>query len=101
MDYCKLAETITERTKVIIPVDIGGVMCNYEKIFAAVESRKNLYKPGSRIQKLFDRPIVMSDAAHSFGASWCGKQPEDVADFTPFSLHDDKFRTGYYRAKTA
>lgn len=99
MDYYKLVDAITERTKVIIPVDIGGVMCNYEKIFAAVENRKNLYKPGSKIQNLFDRPIVMSDAVHSFGAPWCEKESGDIADFTPFSLHEGKFYTGLYAAK--
>lgn len=101
MDYEKLTDAITERTKVVIPVDIGGVMCDYDRVFAAVNSKKNIYRPNSEIQRLFDRPIVMADAAHSFGARWHGKVSGQAADFTTFSLHDDKFYTGHYRAKTA
>lgn len=87
MDYEMMAEAVTERTKVIIPVDIGGVICNYEKIFAAVESRKNLYRAGNSLQEMFERPIIMSDAAHSFGASRYGKRAGAIADFTCFSFH--------------
>lgn len=87
MDYEKLAEAITEKTKVIIPVDLGGVMCDYEKLFAAIESKKHRYHPINDVQKLFDRVIVMADAAHSFGASYHGKRSGAVADFTCFSFH--------------
>lgn len=87
IDYDKLAAAITEKTKVIIPVDIGGVMVDYDKVFAAVESKKHLYHPSKGIQALFDRPIVMADAAHSFGASYHGKRSGAVADFTNFSFH--------------
>lgn len=87
MDYDKLKDAITERTKVVIPVDIGGVMCDYDKVFAAIESKKHLYQPKSRIQALFDRPIVMADAAHSFGASYHGKKSGAVADFSCYSFH--------------
>lgn len=88
IDYNKLADAITERTKVIIPVDIGGVMVDYDKVFAAVESKKNLYHPSeNKYQSLFDRPIVMADAAHSFGSSRHGKMSGSVADFTCFSFH--------------
>ena len=87
IDYGKLADAITERTKVVIPVDIGGVMVDYDKVFAAVESKKHLYHPNNDIQALFDRPIVMADAAHSFGASYHGKKSGAVADFTSFSFH--------------
>jgi len=87
MDYEKLANAITEHTKVVIPVDIGGVMCDYEKVFAALESKKHLYKPESPMQQLFGRPIVMADAAHSFGALRHGKRSGAIADFTVFSFH--------------
>jgi dTDP-4-amino-4,6-dideoxygalactose transaminase len=87
MDYQKLADAITERTKVIIPVDIGGVMCDYDKVFAAAESKKCLYKPANAIQSLFGRPIIMADAAHSFGATYHGKKSGAVADFSCYSFH--------------
>ncbi|NCB43006.1 MAG: DegT/DnrJ/EryC1/StrS aminotransferase family protein [Clostridia bacterium] len=88
MDYDKLADAITERTKVIIPVDIGGVMCDYDKVYAAAESKKALFNPADgSLQELFDRAIVMADAAHSFGSSLCGKKAGAVADFTTFSFH--------------
>jgi dTDP-4-amino-4,6-dideoxygalactose transaminase len=87
LDYKKLAEAITEKTKVIIPVDIGGVMVDYDKVFAAVESKKSLYHPNNEMQAVFYRPVVLADAAHSFGASYHGKKSGEVADFTCFSFH--------------
>lgn len=87
LDYSELADTITENTKVIIPVDLGGVVCNYDKIFAAVESKKHLFKPVNKIQEAVGRVIVMADAAHSFGAQWHGKMCGEIADFTSFSFH--------------
>lgn len=87
IDCEKLADAITERTKVVIPVDIGGLMCDYDAIFAAVESKKHLYHPAAPLQKLYDRVIVMADAAHSFGASYHGKKSGCFADFTTFSFH--------------
>lgn len=87
MDYSKLAEAITEKTKVIIPVDIAGRMCDYEKIYQVVNNKKSLFKPNSEIQKLFNRIIVMADAAHAFGAERFGKKCGQVADFTSFSFH--------------
>lgn len=87
MDYEKLADAITERTKVIIPVDIAGKMCDYDKIFEAVESKKELFKADNEIQSLFNRVIVMADAAHAFGAERKGKRCGQVADFTCFSFH--------------
>ena len=87
MDYDKLAEAITEKTKVIIPVDLGGVVCDYDKIFAAVESKKQLFKPANDIQAAFGRVIVLADAAHAFGAKWHGKMCGSIADFTSFSFH--------------
>ena len=87
MDYDKLADAITERTKVIIPVDLAGIICDYEKVYAAVESKKHLFKPANDIQKAFGRVIVMADAAHAFGAKQNGKMCGEIADFTSFSFH--------------
>ena len=87
MDYDHLANAITEKTKVIIPVDLGGVVCDYDKIFAAVESKKHLFKPANDIQAAFGRVIVLADAAHAFGAKWHGKMCGSIADFTSFSFH--------------
>jgi len=87
MDYSKLADAITERTKAIIPVDIAGVMCNYEKIFEAVNSKKELFRANSKIQSLFNRVIVIADSAHGFGAKQNGFMSGQAADFTCFSFH--------------
>lgn len=87
MDYGKLVDAITSRTKVITPVDLGGVMCNYDRIFEIVEQKKNLFQANNDIQKAFGRIIVMSDAAHAFGAQRHGKMCGEVADFTSFSFH--------------
>ncbi|MCQ6534403.1 DegT/DnrJ/EryC1/StrS family aminotransferase [Bacillus mycoides] len=87
MDYEKLAEAITEKTKVIIPVDIAGKMCDYDTIYKVVESKKELFKPNNDIQSLFNRVIVMTDAAHAFGAERNGMKCGQVADFTCYSFH--------------
>ncbi len=87
MDYKKLATSITPRTKAVIPVDIGGAMCDYNKIFEILESKKNLFKPSNKIQESIGRVIVLADAAHSFGAEQNGKKSGNVADFTSFSFH--------------
>lgn len=88
MDYQKVSEAITERTKAIIPVDIGGVMCDYDRLYEALESKKSLYHPSdNKYQKLYDRPIIIDDAAHSFGATYHGKRCGTVADITCFSFH--------------
>lgn len=87
MDYSKLADAITEKTKVVIPVDLAGVICDYDKVFAAVESKKYLFKPSNDIQKAFGRVIVLADAAHAFGAKRNGKMCGEIADFTSFSFH--------------
>ena len=87
MDYSRLADAITERTKVVIPVDLGGVVCDYDQIFAAVESRKQLFRPANDIQAAFGRVIVLADAAHAFGARWHGRMCGSIADFTSFSFH--------------
>ncbi len=87
MDYGQLAEAITERTKMIIPVDIGGKMCDYDAIYNVVESKKELFKANNELQALFNRIIVMADAAHAFGATRKGMNCGQVADFTCFSFH--------------
>lgn len=87
MDYEKLADVITPRTKAIIPVDLGGVMCDYEKIFEVVNSKKSIFKPNNKIQESIGRVIVLADGAHSFGAERGGKKSGSVADFTCFSFH--------------
>ena len=87
MDYDKMAEAITERTKVVIPVDLAGVVCDYDKIFAAVESKKHLFRAANDIQKVYDRVVVLADAAHAFGAKRNGKMCGEIADFTSFSFH--------------
>ncbi len=87
MDYDKLAEAITEHTKVICPVDLGGVVCDYDKVFAAIESKKHLFRPSNEIQKKIGRIIVAADDAHAFGAKWHGKMAGAIADFSSFSFH--------------
>lgn len=87
IDYDGIADAITEKTKAIIPVDIAGVMCDYDRIFEAVECTKHLFNPSNDLQKAFGRVIVVADAAHSIGASYKGKMSGEVADFTTFSFH--------------
>nr|WP_303328317.1 DegT/DnrJ/EryC1/StrS aminotransferase family protein [uncultured Butyricimonas sp.] len=87
MDYDKLTESITKRTKVVIPVDLGGVICDYDRIFSAVESKKQLFCPANDMQKVFGRVVVLADAAHAFGAKRHGKMCGEIADFTSFSFH--------------
>ena len=87
MDYDKLAETVTEHTKVICPVDLGGVVCDFDKVFAIVESKKDLFRPTNAIQKKIGRIIIAADDAHAFGAKWHGKMAGEIADFSSFSFH--------------
>ena len=87
MDYEKLADAITEKTKVIIPIDLGGVPCDYDRIFSIVENKKNLFHPSNDIQKAIGRVVVMADTAHAFGAEWHSKKVGSVADFSNFSFH--------------
>ena len=87
MDYEQVAACINERTKAVIPVDIAGVPCNYEKIFAAVESRRELFHPENEIQKAIGRVAVVADSAHAFGAQWRDQKVGAIADFTAFSFH--------------
>ena len=87
MDYDKLADAITERTKVICPVDLGGIVCDFDKVFAVVEAKKHLFHPANEIQKRIGRIIVAADDAHAFGAQWHGKMAGAIADFSSFSFH--------------
>ena len=87
MDYDKLAEAITEKTKVIIPVDLGGVPCDYDRIFSIVKDKEKMFRPANGIQRAIGRIIVMADAAHAFGAAWHDKPVGSIADFSNFSFH--------------
>lgn len=88
MDYDALENAITEKTKAIIPVDIGGKVCDYDRIFAIVEEKKSLFTPSdNKIQQALGRVAVVADAAHAFGARWHGKMCGEIADFTAFSFH--------------
>ena len=87
MDYDALEKAITEKTKVIIPVDLGGIICDYDKIYEIVNKKKNLFKPENEIQKAFGRIIVCADTAHSFGSSKNGRMAGEIADFSSFSFH--------------
>jgi dTDP-4-amino-4,6-dideoxygalactose transaminase/GNAT superfamily N-acetyltransferase len=87
IDYNEISEKITEKTKVIIPVDIGGVMVNYKKIFKIVKDKKELFKPSNPVQEKFGRILVLSDSAHSFGAVRDGIKAGAYADFSAFSFH--------------
>lgn len=87
MDYDKLASAITNKTKAIICVDIAGVMCDYERIFEIVNSKKHLFTPDGKLQEAIGRICVIADSAHGFGASYKGRPSGSVADFTSFSFH--------------
>ncbi len=87
MDYDAVEKAITPNTKVIIPVDLGGVPCDYDRIFSIVEKKKELFTPSNDIQSKFGRIIVCADTAHAFGSSWHGKPIGSVADFSSFSFH--------------
>lgn len=87
MDYDALEAAINERTKAVIPVDLGGVPCNYDRIFAAVEAKKALFRAASPVQSALERVAVMADTAHSFGASRGGVMTGSLADFSSFSFH--------------
>ena len=93
MDYEKVAEAITEKTKAVVAVDLGGIVADYDKLYAAVESKKDIFKPlegnslGARIQQAKGRVLVFADSAHALGASRHGKMAGEIADFTDFSFH--------------
>ena len=87
MDYDKMADAITEHTKVVCPVDLAGVICDYDKVFQIVEAKKNLFRPANEIQKRLGRIFVAADSAHAVGAQWHGKMAGEIADFSSFSFH--------------
>ena len=87
MDYDQLEKAITEKTKVIVPVDIAGIVANYDRVYEIVEKKKALFKPANALQAKIGRIIVSADCAHSFGANRKGKMAGEIADFSSFSFH--------------
>lgn len=87
MDYDRMEAAITEKTKAVIPVDLGGIPCDYDRIYEAVERKKNLFRPNSEIQKAMGRIAVVADCAHALGAEKNGKMTGALADFSSFSFH--------------
>ena len=87
MDFDQLADAITDKTKAIVPVDLAGIVCDYDKVFAIVESKKHLFRPSNEIQKAIGRIVVAADCAHAFGAQRKGKMAGEIADFSSFSFH--------------
>ena len=87
MDYELMARAINEKTKLIIPVDIAGILCNYDRIYEIIEEKKDLFSPNSDLQEIFNRIIVLADCAHGFGAVRNNKKAGNHADFTCFSFH--------------
>ena len=93
MDYDQMEAAINEKTKAIVAVDLGGIVCDYDRIYQAVENKKSLFTPsgntelGQKIQKKLGRIAVLADSAHALGANWHGKMAGEIADFTGFSFH--------------
>ncbi len=87
MDYEKMEAAINEKTKAIIPVDIAGIMCDYDRVFEAASNKAHLFTPSNDMQEVFSRPIIVSDGAHSLGAQRNGLMSGEAADFTNFSFH--------------
>jgi len=87
MDYGQLEKAITEKTKVIVPVDLAGIVCDYDKVFEIVRAKKDIFRPSNDIQAKLDRIAVAADCAHAFGASRHGKMAGSIADFSSFSFH--------------
>lgn len=87
MDYDAMEAAITEKTKAIVAVDLAGIVCDYDRIYQAVENKKNLFKPASKIQEAMGRVAVLSDCAHGLGATRNGQITGEIADFTSFSFH--------------
>jgi dTDP-4-amino-4,6-dideoxygalactose transaminase len=87
MDYDALESAINEKTKAIIPVDLAGIPCDYDRIFEIIKNKKYLFKPNNEIQSALGRVAVMADTAHAFGAKWHGEMIGSVADFSSFSFH--------------
>ena len=87
INYEELEKAITEKTKAVIPVDLAGIPCDYDRIFSILENKKSLFKPNNEIQKAIGRIAVCADAAHAFGATLNGRKIGSIADFTSFSFH--------------
>lgn len=87
MDYDAMERAITERTKAVVAVDLGGIVCGYDRIFQAVENKKSLFRSDNKVQEAIGRVAVLSDCAHGLGARWHGKMAGEIADFTSFSFH--------------
>ena len=87
MDYEQLEQAITERTKVIMPVDIAGIVADYDRVYEIVERKKNLFRPANALQAKIGRIVVVADCAHAFGAVRKGKMAGAIADFSAFSFH--------------
>ena len=87
MDYDKLAEAITEHTKVIVPVDIAGIVADYDRVYGILEEKRHLFRPDNALQAKIGRVVVSADCAHSFGANRNGKMAGEIADFSSFSFH--------------
>lgn len=87
MDYDAMEEAINEKTKAIVAVDLAGIICDYDRIFQAVENKKNLFKPNGKVQEVLGRVAVVADCAHALGASRNGKMAGEIADFSSFSFH--------------
>lgn len=87
IDYDAVEDAITDKTKVIIPVDLGGVPCDYDKLFDIVERKKSLFRPSNKIQEAIGRISINADTAHAFGAKWHDKMVGSIADFSSFSFH--------------
>lgn len=87
MDYDKLADAINERTKVIVPVDLGGIVADYERVYRIVEEKRHLFRPNNDLQSKIGRITVSADCAHSFGAMRSGRMAGEIADFSSFSFH--------------
>lgn len=87
MDYDAMEDAITENTKAIIPVDLGGVPCDYNRIFSVLERKKHLFTATNEIQRTIGRVAICADTAHAFGAIWHGRMVGSIADFSSFSYH--------------
>jgi dTDP-4-amino-4,6-dideoxygalactose transaminase len=87
MDYDAIEASITGKTKAVIPVDLGGMVCDYDRIFEIVENKKHLFKPSNEIQEAMGRVAVVADCAHALGAKRYGKMAGSIADFSSFSFH--------------
>lgn len=87
MDYSQLEEAITDKTKVIIPVELAGIPCDYDRLYQIVESKSSLFRPANDFQAIFNRIVILSDSAHALGTVYKGKVAGELADFTSFSFH--------------